>query len=249
MSHRDQESVESDAGTEPISAWTSPPAEADDPPLDEQGRRLIDAAIDCTHRLGYGRVSTAEVALMAGVSANEQYERFATKADLMAAVGAEVVRRWGAEQRRQQSEMTIDLTADERSQWIGVVRRCTARSVNPERHVWQELVLAAVTDAPLRTLLEPIIEGVSHLAWRDLSGLPNAHRVPADVLVGAAATLTQMSDLEATMIDLYDTAIPGLTRSMELLVGALHDTYVAPDTTVDVAAASRRERSEVSPDG
>lgn len=197
--------------------------------------RLVDAAIDCIDQVGYGRVSTAEVGLRAGVSQGQQYERYPTKADLMAAVGAEVVRRWQATQDHHQDE-AIDLTENARAAWLALVPRCLARQLSTERHVWQELILAAVTDESLRALLEPIGRGIAALAIGELEGLPGADLVPHDVRVGVGITMTQMSDLDANYLDLSGDKIPGLATALQLMVGKLYDDYVAGADGVEVAA-------------
>lgn len=194
--------------------------------VDEVGRRLVDAAIDCIDQLGYGRVSTAEVALRAGVSQSEHYLRFPARAQLMAAVGTEVVRRWSATYRATRSAEALQHSGDPRDAWVAVARRGWDRPPSTERRVWQELVMASLTDDQLRKRLLPISLQVGDLAVQDMANLPGADRVPADILIGAGATLLQMSDLDTSYFDFAHHHVPGVGIAMELMMGRLYDEYV-----------------------
>lgn len=199
------------------------PLPAVDRCADEVGRRLVNATIDCIDQLGYASVSTAEVALRAGVNQNEHDLRYSTRAQLMAAAAGELVRRWSAahppaEVRRYRGRP--------RDAWLAAARQGSNRSFSTERRVWQELMMASLIDDQLRQRLLPISLNVGALAVRYVKALPGADRVPDDVLVGVGLTLLQMSDLDSTYFAMAARPVPGIEMAMELLMGKLYDEYV-----------------------
>ena len=118
--------------------------------------RLLDAAIDCLHDLGYAGTSTPEIARRAGLSRGAQLHHFPTKTELV--VGAvqhlfdrrreEFLRAFAARpQGSDPIEVAIDIL------WSMVS--------GPTFKVWLELAVAARTDPELG---EPVAELTERLA-------------------------------------------------------------------------------------
>lgn len=120
---------------------------------DETIARLIDATIDALDQRGYGGSTTAEIAGAAGVSQGALFRHFPTRRELLAAAAAEVAQRQVAAFRAQ-----VPGPARTRSQLHGALSAVVAIGSSRENRTWQELMLAARTDAELRDALQPATE-------------------------------------------------------------------------------------------
>ena len=115
--------------------------------------QLLDATIDCLHERGYASLTTAEIALRAGVSRGAQLHHFPTKFDLVIAAMEHVFARRHEEFVRriaalpagtERAERAIDLL------WSMV-------SGHPFS-AWLELTVAARTDPKLRARVSALSE-------------------------------------------------------------------------------------------
>ena len=187
--------------------------------------RLVDAAIDCIDQLGYGRVTTAEVALRAGVTQAEQYRLFPTRADLMAAVAHAVVRRWADAVEHPRPGGVIDLSTDPREAWrlFGTLR--WDDRLRAEGHVWQELMLACNTDSLVKERMRDLGGVVARVALAEMRRLPGSERVPDDVLLGVGVTVVQMRETGRTYLELNSHEVPGLAEALRLMVDNVCDRY------------------------
>ncbi|MEZ5383019.1 MAG: TetR/AcrR family transcriptional regulator [Microthrixaceae bacterium] len=199
---------------------------------DEPGRhddalasRLVDAAIDCIDQLGLGRLTTAEVALRAGVTQTEQYRLFPVRADLLGAVAAEVLRRWADDIAHPRSGTVIDLSAGPREAWRSVGSPRRQDRLSAETHVWQELVLASYTDPHLAERMRELGGAIAQVALAELRQLPGAELVPDDVLLGVGVTVMQMRETGRTYLQLNGYEIPGLTKALQLMLEGVCDRY------------------------
>ncbi len=113
-------------------------------------RKLLDAATETLVEVGYAEASVQRICDRAGVSQGALFRQFATREQLMVAVGTDVgnriltgyQKRFGALRRRER-----DLTAT-----LRLVRETCRSRLN---QAWYELQLACRTNDQLRKALEP----------------------------------------------------------------------------------------------
>ncbi|WP_419994802.1 TetR/AcrR family transcriptional regulator [Streptomyces boninensis] len=108
--------------------------------------RLIDATIDAIAEVGYARASLGEICARSGVSRGGLFRHFDSRLDLLVAAAAEVGRRHIVRIREQFEELREPTVAE-------AFRLMRARHRATENVVWFELMVAARTDAELRTRL------------------------------------------------------------------------------------------------
>ncbi|QWF77903.1 TetR/AcrR family transcriptional regulator [Amycolatopsis sp. CA-230715] len=108
--------------------------------------RLIDATIDAIAEMGYANTSLGVICERSGVSRGGLFRHFGSRLDLMVATAAEVGRRHIAEVRKQFAELCEPTVTE-------AIRAMRARHRARENAVWFELMVAARTDADLRTRL------------------------------------------------------------------------------------------------
>jgi AcrR family transcriptional regulator len=127
----------------------------------ETRSRLIDAAISCLHRLGYGATTVTEVAKAAGVSRGAMTHQFPAKADLMVAVVRAVFRK-DADYYRQSVAEASPLD------WLRSLPWTTWGAVSqPSGIAVMEIMLASRSDPELADRLREMqtkIDAESH-AW------------------------------------------------------------------------------------
>jgi len=113
--------------------------------------RLLDATIDCLSDLGYARTTTTEIAERAGVSRGAQLHHFPTKAELVTTAVEHLFERRTEEFRKAFATLpaNIDRTA-------AAVDLLWSMVSGPTFYAWLELVVAARTDAELRTTVSAI---------------------------------------------------------------------------------------------
>jgi len=113
--------------------------------------RLLDAAVDCLHDLGYSRTTTIEVAARAGVSRGAQLHHFPTKERLV----TEAVRHVLAKRLEEFREAiaTLPEGADRPGAAIDIVwDKLSGRAF----YAWLELIVASRTDAALHEVVVEI---------------------------------------------------------------------------------------------
>jgi AcrR family transcriptional regulator len=147
-------------------------------------QRLLDATVACIVEQGLKQTSTTEVCRRAGVSRGAQLHHFPTKAGLVAAAVEHLVARRHDEFRAAYARIqggAAGLTA--------VVEALWRIYSGPTLHAWQELTVAARTDAELRRLMVEVNQRFFTLAQDTLAGLMGA-AARTDPELAAATRLT-----------------------------------------------------------
>jgi AcrR family transcriptional regulator len=133
--------------------------------------RLLDAAIECLHDLGYAGTSTPEIARRAGLSRGAQLHHFPTKAELVTSAIWHLFERRREEFLRAFAER--DLATDPCDAAIDILWSMIA---GPTFYVWLELAVAGRTDPelaePVRHLTERLVAIVEQ-TFRDLFPPPS----------------------------------------------------------------------------
>jgi AcrR family transcriptional regulator len=137
-------SVSSSPTTSPTTSPTSPRRTQAERSAATVGA-LVDATIETIEELGYHRASLGEICARAGVSKGGLFRHFDSRLDLVVAAAAEVGRRHLEGFRSLGDAPVAELLEFARG-------RARAR-INA---VWFELLIAARTDAELRTQLTPV---------------------------------------------------------------------------------------------
>lgn len=112
---------------------------------------LLDATIDCLHRLGYAGTTTTEIADRAGVSRGAQLHHFPTKQELVGTAVTWILERRLDEFKKAWAELPDD--TDRASTAIDLLWRATS---GPAFYAWLELLVAARTDPSLRKTIQEI---------------------------------------------------------------------------------------------
>jgi len=116
-------------------------------------RKLLDAATDALIELGYAEASVQRIAARAGVSHGGLFRHFATREELMVAVGADVGQKLLDEYRARFE--TLRGPVDPLALALSLVRDACRSRLN---QAWYELSLAARTRPRLRKALAPVSE-------------------------------------------------------------------------------------------
>ncbi len=163
-------------------------------------RKLLDAATEALIEDGYAAASVQNVCDRAGLSQGALFRHFATREELMVAVGRDVGQRALARYRREfealrEREKPLELA-------IRLVRdRCRSRL----NQAWYELTIAARTSPSLRKGLRP----VAAQYWSDIVGLaagllPELHASLGDRFPVLVETIVAVFDGES----LHDFVLP-----------------------------------------
>jgi AcrR family transcriptional regulator len=153
-------------------------------------RKLLDAAADTLVEVGYARCTVQEICGRAEVSQGGLFRHFATREELMVAVGRDVGERILA--RYQEEFERLAGHADPLRISLELLRS-TVRS--PLNQAWVELAVAARTNAVLRTALAPVAERY----YADIEAL--GRKLVPDL---ASALGPQFAVLLDTVITIFD---------------------------------------------
>jgi AcrR family transcriptional regulator len=115
-------------------------------------RKLLDAATDTLIEVGYAEASVQRICDNAGVSQGALFRHFATREELMVAVGADVGARI-LEQYKGQFAKAAKRDSDVEAALRLVRDACRSRL----NQAWYELEVAARTNPNLRKALEPVL--------------------------------------------------------------------------------------------
>jgi AcrR family transcriptional regulator len=184
---------------------------------------LLDATVRCLTERGYAATSTAAVCAEAGVSQGALFRHFPTRQALLVATAEHVATR-NVEAFRAATEGVAVDTADEVADVLGHLR---AAVLSPANQTWRELLVAARSDADLRTALLPARESLQAqmlAAAADLWG----GRLPADDLLAVLSIVVNFLDgLAFSVLDPDPTAAPGRTveRALRLLAEMVVSHY------------------------
>jgi len=156
---------------------------------EETVARLLDASIATIIEVGYARASAAAITERAHLSDGALFRHFPTVGDFMAATAHEVIRRQLATFTRQVAEIPADRPALEAV--LTILRDLTSNDTNA---VLYELLVAARTDAKLRTTLQHVLTEYAIEIYAVARALPIATRFPEAMLPALVATLTSTFD-------------------------------------------------------
>jgi AcrR family transcriptional regulator len=182
-------------------------------------RKLLDAATETLIDVGYAEASVQRICDRAGVSQGALFRHFATREDLMVAVGADV----GARilERYKKSFATAAKKDSDIEAALRLVRDACRSRLNT---AWYELELAARTNENLRAALEPVLRSyftsITALARELLPDVASALGPAFDMLV---TTVIMMFDGETTHRFLVkdpaneDARLAYLVRGLELM--------------------------------
>jgi AcrR family transcriptional regulator len=203
-------------------------AEARRPPRRPQAQRsaetrarLIDAAINCLHRLGYGATTVTDVAQEAGVSRGAMTHHFPAKTDLMVAVVRTVFRK-DAEYYR------LSLTGISPLDWMRSLPATSWGAVSqPSGIAVMEIMLATRSDPELADRLREMqmrIDAEAH-AWiverHRAAGLEE--RPDGEAVHRVFVAATRGLALEALFMRNHDE----IDKSIEVLAEVLRCLYPA----------------------
>ena len=151
--------------------------------------RLLDASIQTIVEVGYARASAATIAKRAGLSVGALFRHYPTMGDFMAATGHEVLRR--------QLDLFGKRVAEippERPALADVLQILCDVTGNDTNAVLYELMIAARTDAALRTSLQDVLTEYATKIGEVAAGLPGVDRFPANSIPVLTALLTNTFD-------------------------------------------------------
>ncbi|HXJ36914.1 MAG TPA: TetR/AcrR family transcriptional regulator [Candidatus Eisenbacteria bacterium] len=128
--------------------------------------RLLDAAIECLHDLGYARTSTPEIARRAGLSRGAQLHHFPTKAELVTSAIERLF-----ERRREEFLRAFAARPAGSDPCETAIDILWSMVSGPTFYVWLELVVAARTDPELKEPVQELterLEGIVATTFREL---------------------------------------------------------------------------------
>jgi AcrR family transcriptional regulator len=188
---------------------------------------LLDATVSCLTERGYAATSTAAVCAEAGVSQGALFRHFPTRQALLVATAEHVAARNVEEFRT-----TVGSDVDTVDDVTAVLAHLRTVVLSPANQTWRELLVAARSDADLRTALLPARESLQAqmlAAAADLWG----ERLPADDLPAVLSIVVNMLDgLAFSALDPDPTAAPGRTveRALRLLAEMVVSHYPQQET-------------------
>lgn len=151
---------------------------------------LVDAAVTALGEVGYARTTTSEIARRAGVSQGGLFRHFGSRLDLIVAAADAVRARQFVDFRDGLGSMTEFDVAEV----VRLLRRATRAPINA---AWYELLVAARTDAELRTRLEPLADRYHREIVEIGRTLPIAGLIPTEELDTIVLGIVHMLDGEA----------------------------------------------------
>ena len=122
---------------------------------------ILDAAIDCFHKLGYANTTTENIANAAGVSRGAMLHHFPTRSELIRAAVEHLHNRRLAAYEATENQVQAGALYSRIEEGIDVYWE---HLNSPESVVFLELKVAARTDEELAKVLKPAIESMS-VAW------------------------------------------------------------------------------------
>lgn len=184
---------------------------------------LLEATVTCLTERGYAATSTAVVCAQAGVSQGALFRHFPTRQALLVATAEHVATRNVAAFRAATEGAAVD-TVDDVADVLAHLREAV---LSPTNQTWRELLVAARSDAGLRTALLPARESLQAqmlAAAAELWG----DRLSADELPAVLSIVVNMLDgLAFSALDPDPTAPPGRTveRALRLLAELIVSRY------------------------
>ncbi len=183
---------------------------------------LLDATVTCLAERGYAATSTAAVCAAAGVSQGALFRHFPTRQALLVATAEHAATRNVAAFRA-----TVGSDVDAVDDVVEVLTQLRTVVLSPTNQTWRELLVAARSDADLRTALLPARESLQAqmlTAAGDLWG----DRLSPDDLAAVLSTVVNMLDgLAFSALDPDPAAAPGRTveRALRLLAEMVVSHY------------------------
>ncbi|HUS31617.1 MAG TPA: helix-turn-helix domain-containing protein [Kofleriaceae bacterium] len=157
-------------------------------------RKLLDAATQTLIDVGYAEASVQRICERAGVSQGALFRHFATREELMVAVGADVGARILEDYKRKFAS-AVKRNTDIEAALLLVRAACRSRL----NEAWYELEVAARTNENLRKALEPVLRhyftNITALARELLPDVATALGPSFDMLV---TSIIMMFDGETT---------------------------------------------------
>jgi AcrR family transcriptional regulator len=157
---------------------------------------VVDATVEALGEVGYTRTTTAEISRRSGVSQGGLFRHFETRLDVIVAA-ADRVR---ASQFAGFRAGLASLEDFDLAEVVRLLRRATRAPINA---AWYELVVAARTDADLRTRLEPLAQRYHREIIEMGRALPFAAQLPPVELDTIVLGIVHMLDGEALMATVH----------------------------------------------
>ena len=159
-------------------------------------QRLLDATVACIVDLGLKETSTTEVCRRAGLSRGAQLHHYPTRAELVAAAVEHLVARRHDEFRAAYARMLDGPTSVRAA--IDALWKIYS---GPTLHAWQELTVAARTDAELRRLMAAVNQRFFALAQDTLASLMGpAARTDPELAAATRLTLAVLDGLALNQV-------------------------------------------------
>lgn len=188
--------------------------------------RLVEATVTCLTTRGYAATSTAAVCTEAGLSQGALFRHFPTRQALLVATAEHVAEQLVA------AFATVAEPADDVAGLTRLLTHLRAVVLSPANQTWRELLVAARSDAALRTALLParqrfqaqMLAAAAQL-WGD--------RVPADEQAALLSLVVNFLDgLAFSALDPDPAAPPGRTveRALTLLAEMVVARFTDPNT-------------------
>ncbi|WP_338773660.1 TetR/AcrR family transcriptional regulator [Nocardia vulneris] len=159
--------------------------------------KLIDATIRAIVEVGYAKTTTKEICRRAGISHGGLFGRFESVFDLVLAAAAEAGRRLIARFREQ-----FALLPDQ-SDLRGVLAVLRDNGRSEANAVWIELLVAARTDAELRSRFEAVRNAYAAAIGEVAAMVPELADLTPEALVTVGATVLQLFDGNAIVAAAY----------------------------------------------
>jgi AcrR family transcriptional regulator len=184
-------------------------------------RKLLDAATETLIEVGYAEASVQRICDQAGVSQGALFRHFATREDLMVAVGADVGARI-LDQYRKKFATAAKRESDVEAALKLVREACRSRL----NQAWYELEVAARTNENLRKALEPVLRryfaNITALARELVPDVATKLGPAFDMLVTSVIMLFDGETTHRFLVKdaaVEDERLAYLVRGLELLQG------------------------------
>jgi len=182
------------APAKPLAPGTSPPAtrRTQRERRESTIARLLDATADALIELGYARTTIREICTRAGVSDGGLFRHFRSRLELIAACADHV-----AERTLEDLRALADATPGTSQTPEAIVRAVREATRHPTSYVWQELLVAARTDAELRRRIEPVTRRYVEDAQQLMMSISGTHALTSEQAVLWQQLLTHVFNSEA----------------------------------------------------
>jgi AcrR family transcriptional regulator len=185
-------------------------------------RKLLDAATDALIELGYADASVQKICERAGVSQGALFRHFATREELMVAVGQDVGRQTLARYRRD-----FEALRDREDPLLLAMRLVRDRCRSRLNQAWYELAMAARTSPGLRKGLRPVAaryyEDIGELA---VQLLPDLAAAMGDRFAVLVETIVAVFDGES--VHRFVLPRPAVDEARLEMLGAFARLVVTP---------------------